>query len=204
MGPSSISGTRALLNSSSGDPPLDRIFRQNMSTPNMLSVLLSRADDADSFSDSRSSQTGLLSIGEIPQGYESIAYSPKLYAAVDPLGSQHWQTTLDSNGIIGPDGRRIPTPTDVETITVGDKSITTAGGKDQFRVVFDTGFTIPQVYFFKIIDYCLLTKNQASPGSHRRDIWPNPRSEQLHTGPTVLLQFLVRIRAKRDVHVWRS
>lgn len=152
LGPSSLSSTRELVNSSAGDPPLDRIFRQNTSTPNTLSILLSRADDTDTYLDSRSSQTGLLSIGEVIEGFESITYSPKLHAAVDPEGRLHWQTTLDSNGIIGPDGQRISTPTSVETIVVGNTSISTAGGKDQLRVVFDTGFTIPQVCVLTTMD----------------------------------------------------
>lgn len=145
LGPSIAADTRALINSSAGDPPLDRIFRQNMSTPNILTVLLSRASDTDVFAEARSPQNSLLSIGEVLEGFESIAYTPKLYAAIDLLGSSHWQTTLDSNGIIGPDGQRINTPTSASNVTIGNFTDTTVGGKDQFRVVFDTGFTVPQV-----------------------------------------------------------
>jgi hypothetical protein len=50
-------------------------------------------------------------------------------------GNQHWMTLLDENGIIGPDGQPITIKTQV-TNTSYPKNAT---------VVFDTGFTFPQV-----------------------------------------------------------
>jgi hypothetical protein len=50
-------------------------------------------------------------------------------------GSQHWQSLIDTNGILGPDGQPI--------------SLTTVVAKtaDAYKLtaVFDTGFSLPQV-----------------------------------------------------------
>ncbi|KAH8112968.1 acid protease [Phellopilus nigrolimitatus] len=139
LGPSAPSTVRRLVNSSAGDPPLDRIFRQNSSTPNFLSILLSRSQDELDGAPVifLEQQSGQLSIGEIIEGYEAIQNVPKLPALVDQFGNTHWQTVLDANGIIGPDGERIATNTSVENPTVG--------ALDQLHVVFDSGFTFPQV-----------------------------------------------------------
>ena len=50
-------------------------------------------------------------------------------------GSQHWQTLIDQDGILGPDGQPIAVATSVGK---------TANG-EQLTAVFDTGFTLPQV-----------------------------------------------------------
>ena len=50
-------------------------------------------------------------------------------------GSQHWQTLIDENGILGPDGQPIA------LTTVVDK---TSNGK-KLTAVFDTGFSLTQV-----------------------------------------------------------
>ena len=77
-------------------------------------------------------------IGTILPGYEEISESPKLPALVDQyMINQHWQSLLDSNGIVGPDGERIPTETGIQNVTDGKP--------DQLHVIFDTGFTFPQV-----------------------------------------------------------
>lgn len=44
---------------------------------------------------------------------------------------------MDANGIIGPDGQQIQTTTTIQNPTYGNSS--------QYHVVFDTGFTYPQV-----------------------------------------------------------
>ena len=52
--------------SSSADPVLDRIFRQNLTTPNFLSFLLGRSDDpSDMF-------PGDITVGEYLSGYERV------------------------------------------------------------------------------------------------------------------------------------
>ena len=61
----------------------------------------------------------------------------QLPALVDQFGVQHWETVLDANGIIGPDGEQMTTNTTIENPTVGTAN--------QLHAVFDTGFTFPQV-----------------------------------------------------------
>ena len=135
LGPSALSSVRELLNSSDGDPPLDRIFRQNMSTPNYLTVLLSREFDLSP--GGTEPVAGQLTIGTTIPGYENISSQAKLPALRDQFYVQHWQTLLDENGIRGPDGERIETVTTIENPTEGTDN--------QLHVVFDTGFTYPQV-----------------------------------------------------------
>lgn len=124
----------AAVNSSAGDTVLDRIFRQNLTTPNFLSVLLSRASDD---LPGQTPQTGQLTVGSIIPGMEGITGMKQLPALVDQFGVQHWETVLDANGIIGSDGEAIATNTTIDKPTVGTEN--------QLHVVFDTGFTFPQV-----------------------------------------------------------
>ncbi|KAI5122014.1 hypothetical protein M0805_008006 [Coniferiporia weirii] len=138
LGPSNGSNVLVALNGSVvGATPLDRIFMQDRTTPNFLSVELSSAPDKDFADGTREVQFGQLSIGEVVEGFEAILNETKLPALVDQFGVQHWQTLLDGNGIIGPDGQRINTTTGIPNPT--------AGAEDQLHVVFDTGFTFPQV-----------------------------------------------------------
>ncbi|KAI0270006.1 aspartic peptidase domain-containing protein [Gloeopeniophorella convolvens] len=116
----------------SGDTVLDRIFRQNTSTPNYLTVLLSRSDDpAEQY-------PGDITVSEIIPGMENITSQPKLTVNTVPSsrsGGQHWQVLLDSNGIIGPDGHPI----------TFDTKVSSTKNKTQLTAVMDTGFTLPQV-----------------------------------------------------------
>ncbi|THU86317.1 acid protease [Dendrothele bispora CBS 962.96] len=192
LGPSSASGIRTLLNSSSGDPPLDQIFKQNMNTPSFLTFLLSRngtAEGSSSYGFSErekenvllreinekagmvmANKTGRacgscekcagarpqcaginsqhtsvekypaqLTIGTVTSGLEAILNAPKLPALTDQFGPlvQHWLTLLDADGIIGPDGQKIQTQTNIRNPT--------AGTPDQLHVMFDSGFSIPQL-----------------------------------------------------------
>lgn len=132
LGPQTGSEVRGAINSSAGDPVLDRIFRQNTTTPNYLTILLGRSDDPTD------TLPGDITVGEILPGYENITSQPKLNVSVvpsDDTDNQHWQTLLDADGIIGPDGNAI----DVET------SVSSTSNKKQLTAVFDTGFSIPQV-----------------------------------------------------------
>ena len=76
-------------------------------------------------------------MGSVLPSYEDVTKQPKLPALTDQDGIQHWQTLLDANGIIGPDGNNITTKT-----TINNPS---EGTDNQFHVAFDTGFTFPQV-----------------------------------------------------------
>ncbi|KAI0823633.1 acid protease [Trametes gibbosa] len=126
LGPSSASQILSTLGQNSGDPVLDRIFRQNSTTPNFITVLLGRSGDpTDTF-------VGDITVGETVSPFDNITSQPKLPVTEAAFrGGQHWTTFLDKDGIIGPDGQRIVTP----------KKAT--GGR--LNVLFDSGFTFPQV-----------------------------------------------------------
>lgn len=125
LGPGSASEVRDQLGEA-GNPVLDRIFKQNTTTPNYITILLGRAGDpTDTF-------PGDLTIGELVSGFENITSQPKLpVTEMKNRGGQHWTAFLDKNGIIGPDGQRIITP----------KKAT----GNRLNVMFDSGFTFPQV-----------------------------------------------------------
>ncbi|KIP08626.1 hypothetical protein PHLGIDRAFT_34907 [Phlebiopsis gigantea 11061_1 CR5-6] len=132
LGPNYGSQVHDALNNSTGDAVLDRIFQQNTSTPNYLTILLGRDDDpSDKF-------PGDLTIGEILPGYEAITSQTKLnvsQVSINDIGDQHWQTLLDASGVIGPDGKAI----DIET------GVSSTSDKKQLTAVFDSGFSLPQV-----------------------------------------------------------
>ena len=132
LGPNFGSQVHAALGDSSGDAVLDRIFKQNTSTPNYLTILLGRDDDPSN------RFPGDLTVGEILPGYETISSQPQLnvsQVSITDQGDQHWQTLLDPNGIIGPDGKVI----EIDTV------VKTTSNKKQLTAVFDSGFSLPQV-----------------------------------------------------------
>ncbi|KAI0949368.1 hypothetical protein AcW1_009001 [Taiwanofungus camphoratus] len=127
LGPNSGSRVHEQFNNATGDAVLDRIFRQNTSTPNFITILLGRSDDpTDLF-------PGDLTVGQVVSPYENITSQPKLAVTQvqDSLG-QHWQTLVDKDGIIGPDGK----PIEVQSVVKG---------LNQLVAVFDSGFSLPQV-----------------------------------------------------------
>ncbi|KZT09219.1 acid protease [Laetiporus sulphureus 93-53] len=132
LGPHTGSQIQSTLGNGTGDPPLDRIFQQNTSTPNYITVLLGRANDK--FDEA----PGNLTVGEVLPGYDNITSQPRLKVSVlqsSESGGQHWQTLLDADGVIGPDGNVVDVTTVVSS-TSNDKQLT---------VVFDTGYSLPQV-----------------------------------------------------------
>jgi hypothetical protein len=115
---------------SAGDTPLNRIFSQNKTTQNYISMLLDRSNDPDE------SFVGQMTISEVVKGFEAITSQPKLPVfEVHKLTKrdQHWQITLDKDGIIGPDGQVIQHNTIVH------------GVDGHLVAVLDSGFTFPQV-----------------------------------------------------------
>ncbi|EIW74698.1 acid protease [Coniophora puteana RWD-64-598 SS2] len=133
LGPALGSEIRnAAGNKEQADPPLDRIFKMDSSTDNFIAILLNRSDDPDE------PFPGDLSIAEVLTSHKAILDAPKHDIAVtDDFKDQplHWQTYLDENGIKGPDGTFIPLTSQVKD-SKHPKNAT---------VVFDTGFTFPQV-----------------------------------------------------------
>ncbi|KAG1780516.1 aspartic peptidase domain-containing protein [Suillus placidus] len=130
LGPYTGSVIRFIGGTAAADPPLDRIFRSNNTISNFVAILLDRSDDPDE------PYPGDLAIGEVLTTYEDVQTQPQHpVTSVMVPGNQHWMTLLDENGIIGPDGKPITIKTQV-TNTSYPKNAT---------VVFDTGFTFPQV-----------------------------------------------------------
>jgi len=79
-----------------------------------------------------------LTIGEVLPGYQNLTSQPKLSVSVLPSTEsegQHWQTLLDANGVIGPNGK-------VVDVTTG---VSSTSNNQQLTVVFDTGYSLPQV-----------------------------------------------------------
>lgn len=133
LGPNSGSRVHASLdNQSQGSAVLDRIFQQNVSSPNILTVLLGRSNDpAEKY-------PGNITVGEVLPGLESITNEPQVpVTSLPPSDSadQHWQVLLDEDGIIGPDGKPIQVQTNVQS-TPNPKQLT---------AIFDTGYSFPQV-----------------------------------------------------------
>lgn len=131
LGPNSGSQVYSALGSkSSGAAVVDRIFNQNTSTSNYISVLLGRSDDPDD------TFPGDITIGEIISGYDNVTSQPKVeVTSASSSTGQHWQILLDENGILGPDGEPI-------NVTTG---VSGTSNKKQLTAVFDTGFSLPQV-----------------------------------------------------------
>ncbi|KAH9989723.1 aspartic peptidase domain-containing protein [Russula compacta] len=122
----------ALKKSSRGDTVLDRIFRQNTSTPNTLTILLSRSDDPNE------QYPGQITVSDIIPGRESILDQPKLTVrtvASSRSGDQHWLVLIDPNGVIGPDGQPIALSTNASSVA----------NSSALSVIFDTGFSFNQV-----------------------------------------------------------
>lgn len=107
---------------------MNRIFLQNTSTPNYITVLLGRSDDPDN------SYPGDFTIGEVLSDYKNILDEPKLDIVHAEFGDQHWSVLLE-DGIIGPDGKALQT----ETL------VSETGDKKRLTFIFDTGYTFPQV-----------------------------------------------------------
>lgn len=129
LGPSSGSSVRAVAGSAAANPPLDRIFASNASVSPLISILLQRSDDPEE------PYPGDLAVGEVLTDYQDILNQPQHPVTIVPLtGGQHWQTLLDVNGIIGPNGKPIQIKTQV-----------TGAQTHHPTVIFDTGFTLPQV-----------------------------------------------------------
>lgn len=158
LGPNFGSQVFDAIGDSSGDAVLDRIFKQNTSTPNYITILLGRHDDpTDTF-------PGDLTVGEILPGYEAVTSQPKLnvsQVAQNTIGNQHWQTLLDADGVIGPDGEAI-------SVTTG---VSGTSNKKQLTAVFDSGFSLPQVPRCVMNALFIHLRLTFSQRCRRRNLW---------------------------------
>jgi hypothetical protein len=134
LGPSSGSQVLTTLENSAGDPPIDRIFRQDTSVPNFITILLNRPNDT------AEPYTGELTISEVLPLFQNISSQPKVPVTLlqsSLSANQHFSVLLDSDGIIGPDGNAIK--------TTSNASLAPNHNPDQLQIVFDTGFSMPQL-----------------------------------------------------------
>ncbi|THV03006.1 acid protease [Dendrothele bispora CBS 962.96] len=132
LGPNSGSNVYKTLNSDTGRAVVNRIFLQNTSTPNFITVNLGRIEDPDD------PFPGNITVGAVLSGLDSISSQPKLEVtevSVQREGDQHFQILIDSDGIIGPDNNSVSI-----TSTVDDTS-----NSKQATAVVDTGFSLSQV-----------------------------------------------------------
>ena len=135
LGPRYGSEVLASMNdSSAGDPPIDRIFGLNIDIPNYIIVLLNRPNDT------AETYTCEMTISEILPEFQNITSQPNVSVSVlqsKISADQHFSILLDSDGIIGPDGNAIKVTSNATYAPTHDNS--------QLRVVFDTGFSLPQL-----------------------------------------------------------
>ena len=125
LGPNYGSQVSEAIGTSAGDAVLDRIFRQNTSTPNYITVLLGRNNDPTD------PPAGDLTVGEILSGYEQVTSQPKLAVSVlasSNSANQHWQILLDADGIIGPANNNVIDEFNVVT------AVSTTANKKQLTV----------------------------------------------------------------------
>jgi hypothetical protein len=134
LGPSSGSQVLAAVKNSAGDPPIDRIFRQDTSVPNFISVLLDRPNDT------HAAYTGQMTISEVLPLFQNVSSQPKVSVSVletSLSAAQHFSILLDADGIIGPDGNAIKISSNA--------SYAPNHNSQQLQMVFDTGFSLPQL-----------------------------------------------------------
>ena len=123
----------ALQNTSTGDTPLNNIFRQNQTTPNFVTFLLDRQDALKTY-------PGAMTISEVLPQYSNISNQPKVPVSLlssSNSDDQDWSVILDKNGVIGPDGKAIPLTSNATNAPTHDPT--------QMVAIFDTGFALPQV-----------------------------------------------------------
>ncbi|GBE83097.1 hypothetical protein SCP_0501440 [Sparassis crispa] len=164
LGPNSGSVIRSRVGNSRGDNFLNRIFSQNVSSSNYLTITLGREGVSSSPSH------GLLTISEIAPGYEDTANMQKLtvektHKLTDQ--DQHWQIYTDVNGVIGPDGQ----PMEV-------KSIVPKAPKGQLVVVFDSGYTFPQVP--RAMSDMIYGRVQGAEYNENAGVWTIPCEQMLN------------------------
>jgi hypothetical protein len=130
LGPNSNSVVASKFKNLTGASPLSRIFSQNKTSSNYLSLLLSRENGTgDAFT------SGQITVSEPVSGYENITSMPKL--SVDKVklaADQHFQVLTDADGVIGPDGNAISISSIVPGVHDG-----------KLVAVFDSGFSLPQI-----------------------------------------------------------
>jgi hypothetical protein len=81
-----------------------------------------------------------MTISEVLPLFQNISSQPKVSVSVLQSAlsaAQHFSVLLDSDGIIGPDGNAIK--------LTSNASLAPSHNSHQLQVVFDTGFSMPQL-----------------------------------------------------------
>lgn len=164
LGPNTGSVILDKLGDDSGDSVLNRIFSQNTTTANFLSLLLDRQHGGNQ------SFTGQLTISEVVPGFEAILNTTKL--EVDKVhkltdADQHWQAYTDANGMIGPDGK-----------VISVDSIVPSAPDNQLVAVFDSGYTLPQVP--RSMSDAIYGCVQGAVYSEASGVWTVPCSQEIN------------------------
>jgi hypothetical protein len=154
---------RGIVGDGPGDTPLSRIFQQNRTTQNFVSILLDRLNDPTD------TVTGQITISEFASGFESIASQPKLDVkdVFFDAANQHWAVYIDENGVIGPDGNAISMTSIVPHVT---------GGK--LVAVLDSGFTFSQVP--RTMADAIYGRVQGANYSQENGLWLVPCTQELN------------------------
>lgn len=164
LGPNTGSVILDKLDDDSGDSVLNRIFSQNTTSANYLTILLDRVGSANQ------SFTGHLTISEVVTGFENILNMPKLEVnEVHKLtdADQHWQALTDANGLIGPDGKPIAVD-----------SIVPSCPDNQLVTVFDSGFTLPQVP--RSVSDAIYGCVQGAVYNEASEVWTVPCNQEIN------------------------
>jgi len=163
LGPSSGSVIRNTLGNSSADPVLDRIFSQNSSSSNFISFNLQRNGDPTQ------PQPGELTINDVISGLENITSQIQVPAEIletDSATNQHWTIQLDTNAIIGPDGKVIK------------KSSIVPHNHGKLYGVIDSGFTLPQVP--RSVSDSIYGRVKGANYSVEKNMWTFPCEQELN------------------------
>lgn len=163
LGPNTGSVILDKLDDDTGNSVLNRIFSQNTTSANYLTLLLGRDSPANQ------TFTGQLTISEIVPGFEQIQNMPKLTVeTVHKLTDedQHWQVYTDAFGVIGPDGQ----PINVD-------SIVPKSPDNQLVAVFDSGYTLPQVP--RAMSDAIYGRVQGAEYNEQLGVWTVPCSQYL-------------------------
>ncbi|TFY58044.1 hypothetical protein EVJ58_g6659 [Rhodofomes roseus] len=164
LGPNTGSVIRDKMDDPKGDSVLARIFQQNTTSSNYMSILLNREGDPNS------AASGHMTISEVVPGYEAITEMPKLSVMKDHKLTdldQHWQTYTDVDGLIGPDGNPI-----------AYDSIVPSAPDGQLVVVFDSGFTLPQVP--RKVSDAIYGRVQGAEWNTQYEAWTIPCTQMLN------------------------
>ena len=154
---------RGTLGDGPGDTPLSRIFQQNKTTQNYISILLDRANDPTD------PVTGQITISELVSGYENIASQPKLDIkdVVYDAATQHWAVFTDKSGVTGPDGNAIDITSIVPHVSGG-----------QLVAVLDSGFSFSQVP--RKMSDAIYGRVQGANYSQEQGLWLVPCTQELN------------------------